>query len=43
MRNVLLTGLYWFSIVLGDDSPIRLTPRRVPVWKYDRNRNIKMT
>ena len=31
MRNVLLTGLYWFSRVFGGDSPIRLTPRKVAV------------
>ena len=42
MRNVLLTGLYWFSRLLGGDSPIRLTPRKVPMENYVKNRSIAM-
>ena len=40
MRNVLLTGLYWFSRLLGGVSPIRLTPRKVPVKNHVGNRNM---
>ena len=40
MRNVLVMGFYWFSRVLGGVSPIRLTPRKVPVGNYVRNRNM---
>ena len=40
MRKLLLAGLYWFSRVLGGDSPIRLTPRKMPVENYVRNRNM---
>ncbi len=40
MRNLLLTGLYWFSRLLGRDSSIRLTPRKVPVENHAQNRNM---